>query len=430
LSTVARQLLSRLLEHLPGGALDIRHPDGTTQHFGRGDAYITIVIRHARAYRRLLGNPSLRLAEAYMDGDIDIEGDLTHLPRLATDASAPVAFLKMLRKLRGPLGAHRRHEARNIRHHYDIGNDFYAMWLDESMTYSCAYFQHESESLESAQRQKRAHIHRKLMLKPGQRVLEIGSGWGTALVEAAEKYDITGVGLTLSNEQLRRSRELAEQRGVADRIEFRLQNYREVTGEQFDAIYSIGMFEHIGRRKSKAYFDKLNELLVDGGVSVLHTITTQQAQGTQPFIAKHIFPGGYIPAGAGVVSDFATHGFRLTHSENLRRHYAATLDEWNRRFQCRREDIVAMFDERFARMWEYYLCGSAGAFRYGWLDLFQYTFTKGINNAMPLTNGFMYDQPMKVRIDDSAVFTPRSSSPTTSSPGSQRQTDEAERLIG
>lgn len=391
MSSLSRHALSAVLSRLSGARVAVRHLDGSVDSFGKGEPYITVVIRNERAYRRLLWNPSMSLGESYMDGDIDFDGDLGMLSRLAVSAVENIPATAALRSLRAPFRNAKRVERKNIQHHYDIGNDFYKMWLDESMTYTCAYFHSADDTLEVAQKNKREHIHRKLNLQPGQRVLEIGSGWGTALIEAAERYGIQGVGVTLSDEQLRHSRALAAERGVSDKVEFRLQNYRDITGEQFDAIYSIGMYEAVGRHNAKHYFDKLNELLVDGGTSVLHTITRQRPEGNQPWINKYIFPGGYIPAGAEVVKSVASGNFRLVHSENLRLHYATTLDEWSKRLFEHRSEVVEMFDERFARMWEYYLRGAAGSFRYGWLDLFQYTFTKGINNELPWTNAHMYE---------------------------------------
>jgi cyclopropane-fatty-acyl-phospholipid synthase len=223
-------------------------------------------------------------------------------------------------------------------------------------------------------------------------VLEIGSGWGTALVEAAERYGINGVGVTLSREQLARSRELARERGVADRVEFRLQDYLDIAGETFDAIYSVGMYEHIGRHNGHRYFEKVFELLDDGGVSVLHTIAKRRREGQQAWISRYIFPGTYVPAIEEVVGHVASAGLGLIHAENLRLHYALTLEEWYRRFERHRAEVVAMFDERFARMWTFYLLGAAGSFRYGGQDVVQFTFTKSIaDNRLPLTNAYMYE---------------------------------------
>jgi cyclopropane-fatty-acyl-phospholipid synthase len=326
-----------------------------------------------------------------MDGDLDVEGSLEQVTRLAVDMRNAVPGSGVVRNLRRSLANDKHRRRREVQHSYDIGNDFFRLWLDESLTYSCAYFQSPDDTLEEAQANKRALVHGKLRLRPGQRVLEIGSGWGTALVEAAERYGISGVGVTLSGEQLVRSRELALERGVADRVEFRLQDYQDIAGETFDAIYSIGMYEHIGRHNGRRYFEKLSQLLRDDGVSVLHSIAKRRREGSQAWISRYIFPGTYVPAVEEVVGHVASAGLGLIHAENLRLHYALTLEEWYRRFERRRAEVVAMFDERFARMWTFYLLCAAGTFRYGGQDVFQFTFTKGIaNNGLPLTNAYMY----------------------------------------
>jgi cyclopropane-fatty-acyl-phospholipid synthase len=389
---VARRIVESILRRLPAGALTVRHSDGTVRSYGRGKPYFTVVVRRPEAYVRLLGNPALRFGECYMDGDLDVEGSLQQAARLSIDVRNALSGSSVVRSLSLDSRNDARRRQRQVQHAYDIGNDFFRLWLDASLTYSCAYFQHPDDTLEVAQANKWAHVHRKLRLEPGQRVLEIGSGWGTALVEAAERYGVSGVGVTLSQEQLARSRELAGERGVADRVEFRLQDYQEIAGDTFDAIYSIGMYEHIGRHHGHRYFDKVSELLRDGGMSVLHTITKRRREGGQAWISRYIFPGTYVPAVGEVIGHLARRRLGLIHAENLRLHYALTLEEWYRRFERHRAEVVEMFDERFARMWTFYLLGAAGSFRYGGQDVFQFTFTKGVaNNGLPLTNADMYD---------------------------------------
>jgi cyclopropane-fatty-acyl-phospholipid synthase len=326
-SRVARRAFDGILQRIPAGALSVRHLDGTQRTYGRGTPYFTIVIRHERAYSRLVSNPSLHFGECYVDGDIDIEGPLQQVARFGFDIRNAVRGSTLLRHLRPPWENTKRRQRAQMAHSYDVGNDFFQLWLDPSFTYTCAYFGNPDDTLETAQANKRAHVLRKLRLQPGQRVLDIGSGWGTALVEAAEEYGIHGVGVTLSREQLTHARELARKRGVADRVEFRLQNYLDVSGETFDAIYSIGMFEAVGRHNGHQYFRKVFALLRDGGLSVLHTITKQGMEGGQPWINKYIFPGAYVPAAYEVVRHLARHGFRIVHAENLRLHYAMTLEE-------------------------------------------------------------------------------------------------------
>jgi cyclopropane-fatty-acyl-phospholipid synthase len=291
---------------------------------------------------------------------------------------------RMMPRLR-PTG--RGSQKEQIQHHYDLGNDFYKLWLDASLTYSCAYFRDPDDSLETAQEQKFAYLLRKLHLRDGQRVLDIGSGWGALMITAAKVYGIHGLGVTLSEEQLRRSREAAKEAGVDNRITFELCDYRELAprGEKFDRIISVGMFEHVGRGNHRHYYDAVAKMLPDGGVSVLHTISSEVEEPTDRWIEKYIFPGGHIPSTREIVAALPRHNLRLIDYENLRLHYAMTLDEWQRRYERNREIVTDMFDERFYRMWDLWLASSAAAFRYGAYNLSQFVLTKGVNNDLPLT---------------------------------------------
>jgi cyclopropane-fatty-acyl-phospholipid synthase len=274
-----------------------------------------------------------------------------------------------------------------IQHHYDLGNDFYLLWLDASLTYSCAYFRDPDDSLETAQEQKIAYLLRKLHLREGHRLLDIGSGWGALMITAAKVYGIHGLGVTLSEEQLSRSREAAKEAGVDDQITFELCDYRDLAarGEKFDRIISVGMFEHVGRPNHKRYYSAVASMLAMGGVSVLHTISSEVEEPTDRWIEKYVFPGGYIPSTREIVAALPGHNLRLIDYENLRLHYAMTMEEWQRRYERNREEVTKMFDERFYRMWHLWLASSAAAFRYGAYNLSQFVLTKGINNDLPLT---------------------------------------------
>jgi cyclopropane-fatty-acyl-phospholipid synthase len=274
-----------------------------------------------------------------------------------------------------------------VQHHYDLGNSFYALWLDASLTYSCAYFRDPDDSLEAAQQQKVDYLLRKLRPREGQRVLDIGSGWGTLLIAAATTYGVRGLGITLSEEQLRHSREAARRAGVEGQVTFELCDYRELArrGERFDRVISVGMFEHVGRRNHGEYHDAVAGMLTDGGVSVLHTISSEVEEPTDAWTDKYIFPGGYVPSTREVVAALPGYGLRLVDYENLRLHYAMTLEEWRRRFEAHRDEVTGMFDERFYRMWDLWLASSAAAFRYGSYNLSQFVLTKGVNNDLPLT---------------------------------------------
>jgi cyclopropane-fatty-acyl-phospholipid synthase len=329
----------------------------------------------------------LGFGEAYMDGRIEIDGPLANVGRLAVENQATLEKLTLARvmpRLR-PTGRGSRKE--QIQHHYDLGNDFYMLWLDASLTYSCAYFRDPDDSLETAQEQKIAYLLRKLHLREGQRLLDIGSGWGALMITAAKVYDIHGLGVTLSEEQLSRSREAAKEAGVDDQVTFELCDYRDLAarGEKFDRIISVGMFEHVGRPNHKHYYNAVASMLAMGGVSVLHTISSEVEEPTDRWIEKYVFPGGYIPSTREIVAALPRHNLRLIDYENLRLHYAMTLEEWQRRYERNREEVTNMFDERFYRMWNLWLASSAAAFRYGAYNLSQFVLTKGINNDLPLT---------------------------------------------
>jgi cyclopropane-fatty-acyl-phospholipid synthase len=330
-----------------------------------------------------------------MRGDLEVEEPIDQLIRFSSENKAAYGSLgnfKGVRALRSYTRNHRSHQKQQIAHHYDIGNDFYKLWLDESMTYSCAYFKKASDSLELAQKQKVDHLLQKLQLEKGQTMLDIGSGWGTLAIQAAVQYGVRVTGISLSEEQVKYSKEAAKKAGVSKQVSFKLMNYQDLaeTGKVFDRIISVGMFEHVGRRNQNEYFKAVNKMLVNGGVSVLHTISHEFEEPADPWIQKYIFPGGYIPSIRQVVGALPDHDFHIVDFENLRMHYAMTLDIWRKRFAKNRPAVAKMFDEQFCRMWEFYLGTSSGSFRYGELSLSQIVFTKGLNNELPLTRKFLY----------------------------------------
>jgi cyclopropane-fatty-acyl-phospholipid synthase len=329
----------------------------------------------------------LGFGEGYMDGRIEVDGPLADVGRLAIENQVALERLTLDRVMRGLRPNGRGSGKEQIQHHYDLGNDFYKLWLDASLTYSCAYFRHPDDSLETAQEQKVAYLLRKLHLREGQRLLDIGSGWGALMITAAKAYGIHGLGVTLSEEQLSSSREAAKEAGVDDRIAFELRDYRELAsrGEKFDRIISVGMFEHVGRPNHKHYFNAVANMLTDGGVSVLHTISSEVEEPTDRWIEKYIFPGGYIPSTREIVTALPRHNLRLIDYENLRLHYAMTLEEWQRRYEGNWKKVTAMFDEQFYRMWDLWLASSAAAFRYGAYNLSQFVLTKSVTNDLPLT---------------------------------------------
>ncbi|MDB5178175.1 MAG: cfa [Patescibacteria group bacterium] len=389
---IEKRIIHQIFRQIHHGAMTVSYWDGTSVAYGRGEPYFQMAIKTPAAVRAILRNMTLGFCESYMNGRIDIDGPLENIGRLVSENNRAFSKLSFNRftRLRAPNS--RRRQPRQIQHHYDLGNDFYKLWLDRSMTYSCAYFHTPEDTLEAAQQQKVGHILRKLQLSPGQRLLDIGSGWGALLITAAQRYGVTGHGITLSKEQYAHSQAAAEQAGVAGQVTFELTNYQDLAEQpvEFDRIVSVGMYEHVGRHNQDNYFSAVGRLLAPGGLSVLHTITNQFETTPDPWIDKYIFPGGYIPAVREVVHKLPRHNFHLTDYENLRLHYALTLEEWLRRFERQEPAILQMYDERFCRMWRMYLASSAAGFRYGDLSLSQFTFTKGLGNDLPLTREYLY----------------------------------------
>lgn len=381
-----------MLRHIRYGALKITYWDGQTVTYGTGKPYNHIIVKSPKAIRAILKNMSLGFGESYMNGLIDIKGPLDGPVRLVAKNKHIFRPLAINRITRLRQRNTKRRQARQIQHHYDIGNDFYKLWLDKSMTYTCAYFRNANDSLEKAQRQKIEHVLKKLQLHPGQSLLDIGSGWGSLLITAAKQYGTYGLGVTLSKEQYAHATKAAKKAKVDHLVQFKLMNYQDVPSlnKQFDRIVSVGMFEAVGRHNLKTYYRLLADLLKPGGISVLHTITQEREISLEPWLDKYIFPGGYIPSYRQVVKAFPKYNFRLVDYENLRIHYAMTLDHWLDRFEHHKKDVLKMYDERFYRMWKFYLASSSGSFRYWDMSLSQFVFTKGLNNDLPLTRERLY----------------------------------------
>lgn len=389
---IEKRLLDKVLLHIKHGAVRVTYWDGSEVVYGIGKPLVHVIIKSPKAVRAMLSSLSLGFGESYMNGLIDIEGPLDQINRLAIDNKPTFRLAEGLRWARAHNVNVRSRQQRFIAHHYDIGNDFYKMWLDKSLTYSCAYFRKKTDTLETAQSNKVRHLLRKLQLKKGMSLLDIGSGWGTLLITAAKEYGITGLGITLSREQLKYSKAAAKKAGVGDQIDFKLLNYQDLAEQnpEFDRIISVGMFEHVGKGNHDDYFKAVAAMLKPKGISVLHSITHTHDTPTDPWIDKYIFPGGYIPAVHMVADKLPKHDFRLLDYENLRIHYAMTLDEWLRRFESHKDKVLKMYDERFYRMWRFYLASSSAAFRYGDIGLSQFVFSKGPNNDLPLTREHIY----------------------------------------
>jgi cyclopropane-fatty-acyl-phospholipid synthase len=291
---------------------------------------------------------------------------------------------------------------KNVHHHYDLGNDFYRLWLDESMTYTCAYFIDPHDTLAQAQRNKHEHICRKLRLEPDMTLVDIGCGWGAMLVYAAQNYGVKGVGYTISEEQANWARDNIRQLGLEDQIRIELKDYREAEG-QFDRWVSIGMFEQVGKQFFPTFFSEIERILKPGGVGVLHTIGSSEPYTNNPWIEKYIFPGGHLPQLGDLAHGLNAAGLNPIDVEDLRLHYGQTLDHWYANFSRVEDKVRQMFDERFVRMWRFYLNGAAQGFKWGTLRLFQVAFTHGLDQSLPRTRDYQYNGGLvEERFDEAA----------------------------
>lgn len=384
------------------GTLTLIDTDGRRHQFGDGKAPRSTLRLHDWTLRyRLPLNPYLVIGEAYMDGGITAEeGDIYDFLDLVfrnigrdVTAGGPVvrllSFLRWLaRRFRQYNPAHR--ARRNVEHHYDLSDGLYGLFLDDDWQYSCGYFEHPNDSLEDAQLAKKRHIAAKLQVEPGNRILDIGSGWGGLSRYLSNTCDAEVLGITLSSEQYRAAQERSEKDDSAKRTQFALMDYRDVEGT-FDRIVSVGMFEHVGVGHYGTFFRKVERLLDDDGIVLLHSIGRADGPGaTNPWMEKYIFPGAYTPALSEVLPAIERAGLMVTDVEVLRLHYAQTLREWRRRFLARKDEARALYDERFCRMWEFYLAGCEVSFRYDGLVVFQIQLVKN-QSVLPLTRDYITD---------------------------------------
>jgi cyclopropane-fatty-acyl-phospholipid synthase len=412
-------LLGFLLRHLiVKGTLRIVDARGTIHSFA-GDIpgpTVTLKLHDPKLERRLFFNPRLYLGEAYMDGSATIEdGDIYDFllfvgenqalapPSLATPLYAGFGHLLRVFHQYNPVGQ----SQKNVAHHYDLSDTLYDLFLDTDRQYSCAYWPTNDISLEEAQANKKRHLAAKLLMNPGQKVLDIGCGWGGLAIYLAREANVSVTGLTLSIEQLKVAERRAAAAGVADRVKFVLRDYREEHGT-YDRIVSVGMFEHVGVPHYRAFFRKVKELLSEDGVALLHSIGRMDGPATtNPWLRKYIFPGGYSPSLSEVVPVVEKVGMWITDVEILRLHYAETLKSWRARFAANRDRIRTLYDERFCRMWEFYLAGSEVAFRWGGHLNFQMQLAKRVD-AVPLTRDYITDwershaAPAPLRVEQAA----------------------------
>jgi cyclopropane-fatty-acyl-phospholipid synthase len=391
-----KTILDTAFSNLSVGALEVVYWDGDKRQYGQGKPVATITFRNSHVVRTMMRGMSLGFGEGYMNGDIDITGQLDELMALPGYNRGAFSRIGQNRSGRFLYKNKTKKQREFIAHHYDLGNDFYELWLDrEAMGYTCGYYRTPQDTLEQAQVQKYDYVLRKLQLQKGQRLIDLGCGWGYLIVRAAKLYGIQGVGVTLSSEQLQKARAWAKEQGVEDKVQFELMNYQEAHAHfgQFDRVVSVGMLEHVGRGNHKSYFEAVDKLLVEGGISVLHSITQQTEVATDPWLDKYIFPGGYTPTVREITALLPNYGFYLYDYENIGPHYIPTLRGWWERFEANKDWVLEKYDERFYRMWRMYLAGSIAAFVTGGLDLSHWAFTKGPRTDQPRTREFLYLPP-------------------------------------
>ena len=388
------RLLARLVTH---GQLTVVGVKGERRTFGSAATgpSVTVRINDPAFPRRFVRHPGLLIGEGYMDGAYSVEdgtlGELLEIVVASTKGREPGGFLGSALTRFASLTRHNDgvRAARNVRHHYDIDHRLYEMFLDEDMQYSSAYWRDGVNSLEQAQRDKKRHIASKLRLEPGMEVLDIGSGWGGLSLTLARDFGVNVTGVTLSVDQYETSLRRAEEAGLSDRVTFKLLDYRDEPAT-YDRIVSVGMFEHVGLRNYGEFFDHLDRLLKPAGVALLHTIGRMTTPAPiNAWMEKYIFPGAYLPSLSQLAPLVEQRGLWLTDFEMLRLHYARTLEEWNERFQAKRAEIAEMFDERFCRMWEFYLLLNVTAFRHRALVVFQLQLAKEID-TVPITRDYIY----------------------------------------
>jgi len=379
---------------------------GSTRRFGNGEGK-EIVFRTAdlRTELRIAADPYLAIGEAYMDGQLTVEqGDIYDFITLLLDNAGPSAPTAWIRGVEAMRRLSRRlqqinslnRSSRNAKYHYDIDGAIYALFLDEDRQYSCGYFTSDDASLEEAQRAKTRHIAAKLAIRPGDRILDIGSGWGGLCLYLANLSEVSVTGITLSPEQLKYSQQRAANDGYEGRVDFRLQDYRKLEGA-FDRIVSVGMFEHVGINHYGAFFAKIRDLLTDDGVAVIHSIGRSDGPGaSNPFLQRYIFPGGYAPALSEVLARVERSGLIVTDIEILRMHYAKTLRLWRERFVRNWQQATELKGEQFCRMWEFYLAGAEAAFQYQHMMVFQIQLVKR-QDALPLTRDYMIDTERQLK---------------------------------
>jgi len=396
---------SALQKFFVEGALVMLLPDGKRLKIGTGVPTVTAHIHDWKTVWQIIFNADLHIGEAYMDGRLTFsQGDIYQFLDLCLRnlgrgkglwirrAQQRIRMLCRRMMMHNPIAK----SQKNVAHHYDLSDQMYELFLDDDRQYSCAYYKNTQDSLEQAQAAKKQHIADKLLLESGQKVLDIGCGWGGLDHFLAKSKDADVTGLTLSKEQLHYAEQQTEKRGLLERVRFLLKDYRQEKGS-YDRIVSVGMFEHLGVGYFDQYFTKINELLKQDGIALIHTIgCANPPSSPHPWIAKYIFPGGYIPSLSEIMPSIERSGLIVTDIEVLRLHYAKTLQHWRQRFMQNRDKIKAIYDDRFCRMWEFYLAACEAGFRHSGLVVFQIQLAKKLD-SVPLTRDYLHNKTIEAK---------------------------------
>lgn len=389
-----KAIVKKFCKNLSDMPFTLKLWDGEEINYGEGDPKFKVIINEFPSKKELLADASIALGEAYMDGKIELEGNLQEIFESMMRRSESFLNESTLLKFVGKIASNSRSKSKSdIASHYDIGNDFYSIWLDETLSYSCGYFKNEDDSLYDAQMNKIHYILKKLNLEEGQTLLDVGCGWGYLLIEAAKLYKVKGLGITLSEEQYKKANERIKTLGLEDLVEVKLMDYRDLkkSGLEFDRVVSVGMAEHVGHNNLPLYFENIQAVLKQGGLFLLHNITNPVEVVGNGWITKYIFPGGYLPTLREELNIAAELDFRTIDIESLRRHYMKTLMHWLENFENNIDKVEKMFDQRFIRMWRVYLAACAAGFHYWTIDIHQILFSKGTNNDLPMTRKYLYE---------------------------------------
>ncbi len=389
---LAEWVMSRVAAAYGWPPLTIELWDGFTVYAPPSTALARVVIRDPSVIRSILLHPQLALGDGYASGKIELEGDLVALleESFRSSGRAPgwARLWMRLASLRLPktsLQAARE----NIHHHYDVGNEFYKLWLDDRMVYTCAYFENPDTDLETAQVAKLDHVCRKLGLSPGERVIECGCGWGALALHMAERYGVSVRAYNISTEQVRLAREIARRRGLDDRVEFVDDDWRNARGA-YDVFVSVGMLEHVGKKNYGELGRTIERSLAPHGRGLIHSIGRARPFPMDGWLGRRIFPGSYIPSLGEIMAVFEPVNLAVLDVENLRRHYARTLEHWLERFEASVDRVEEMYDESFVRSWRLYLASSIASFRTGWCQLYQIVFSRAAADALPWTRDHVY----------------------------------------